>query len=177
MLSKVPLLTVSLRYGFLAGVLASILFVATYYLGQHPLTISPYLDYRIVLYGVFIFFALKEFRDVRRQGVLYFWQGMVGSYLVVFVAAVVSSLGLLLFAALEKNFVPSYIDAMTVYLKGFSEEEIDTIGKTVFDRNLKLLPTTSSKMLAISYFGQGILIGLFLSIVISVILRKQPKTL
>jgi Protein of unknown function (DUF4199) len=175
-LLNIPLLTISLKHGLTAGLLSVLLLVATYYMGQHPLMISPYFDYRIILFSVFIFFALKEYRDSRNQGVLYFWQGMMGSYLVIAVAGTIGALGLLLFAYLEKDFVPAYIRTMTQYLEAFPQEEIKAIGKEVYDRNLALLPFTTSKLLAISYFGHGILIGLFISIVLSVILRKQPKT-
>jgi len=174
-LRRNPLFIIALRYGSIAGVVMVLLLIGTFYIGQHPLLISPYFDFRIVLFGVFILFALKEFRDNVNYGVLHFFQGMIGSYMLVFIAAIIGSLGVLVFAALEKNFVSSYIEAMTAYLKGFSEEDIKTIGKAVYDRNLSLLPATNSRMLAVSYFGQGILIGLFVSIVLSVILRKQPK--
>lgn len=169
-----PLLNVCIRYGLIAGVLNIILLVITFYVGRHPLMISPYLDFRIVLFGTFVFFALREFRDTRNQGTLYFFQGMIGSYTVVLVAAIVASLGLLLFAALENDFVTYYIEVMTRYLEGFSREDIEAIGRDVYERNISLLPSTNSRMLAISYFAQGILIGLFVSIILSVILRKQP---
>ena len=172
-----PLLNVSARHGLIAGILNIILLIITFYVGRHPLMIAPYFDFRIVLFGTFVFFALREFRDTRNLGTLYFFQGMIGSYTVVFTAAIVASLGLLLFAAWEKNFVSSYIEAMTAYLKGFSEEDIGVVGRDVYERNIALLPSTNSRMLAISYFGQGILIGLFVTIILSVILRKQsPKT-
>src|SRR5690606_39593394 len=91
-------------------------------------------------------------------------------------ACSLGSAGLLIFAALESDFVPDYITEMTAYLQTFSEEDIEAIGKEIFERNLSLLPATHSRMLAISYLGQGLLIGKFVSIIVSVILRKQPKT-
>lgn len=171
-----PLLKVSTRYGLIAGVLNAVLLVVTFYVGSHPLMISPYMDFRIVLFGTFVFFALREFRDTRNAGTLYFFQGMVGSYMVVFIAAIIASIGLLLFAELEKDFVRRYVETMTAYLEGFSKEDIEVVGRDVYERNLSLLPATNSRMLAVSYFGQGILIGFFVSIILSVILRKQPKT-
>src|SRR5690606_5535617 len=169
-----PLLNVCVRYGLIAGVLNIVLLIITFYVGRHPLMISPYLDFRIVLVGTFVFFALRAFRGTRNRGTLYFGQGMMGSYTVIFIAALVAALGLMLFAALEKEFVAYYVEAMTRYLQDFSPEDIESIGRDVYDRNVSLLPATNSRMLAISYFGQGILIGLFVTIILSVILRKQP---
>ncbi|HEY8513206.1 MAG TPA: DUF4199 domain-containing protein, partial [Cyclobacteriaceae bacterium] len=171
-----PLLSVCVRYGLIAGGLMVAFFVITYYAGHHPLMIAPYLDFRIVLLGMFVFFALREFRDRFNYGTLHFYQGMMGSYVVVLVACSLGSAGLLIFAALESDFVPDYITEMTAYLQTFSEEDIEAIGKEIFERNLSLLPATHSRMLAISYLGQGLLIGMFVSIIVSVILRKQPKT-
>lgn len=176
MKSMRPLLFVCFRYGLIAGGLMVAFLIITYYAGRHPLMIAPYLDFRIVLLGTFVFFALREFRDRFNYGTLHFFQGMIGGYMVVVIAGLLGSLGLMLFAAIETDFVSDYISAMTAYLKTFSEEEIKTIGKDVFERNLSLLPATHSRMLAISYLGQGLLIGMFVSIIVSVILRKQPKT-
>jgi len=53
---KSPLVPIALRYGVIAGGIVTLLMVIFYYMGQHPLLVSPYLDFRIVLFGVFIFF-------------------------------------------------------------------------------------------------------------------------
>ncbi len=133
------------------------------------------MDFRILLYGVFIFFSLKEFREYHQEGVLYFWQGMVGSFVVVATAAVIGSLILRVFISLEDNFIPEYVSVMTEYLRGFPEEEINRIGKDAYDRNLEGLPATTSAQIATLYLAQSFGIGLFISIILSVILRKQPN--
>lgn len=112
------------RYGAIAAVLSVSLMIVMFYLGRHPLMVAPFVDFRILLYGIFIFFALKEYREYHQEGILYFWQGMVGSFFVVLTAAVVGSLLLYAFGNLEMNFIPSYVSAMTEYLKGFPEEDI-----------------------------------------------------
>lgn len=174
-MKRSPLLSVSLRYGAVSGILAMVLLVVTYYIGRHPLMISPYLDFRILLFAVFIFFTLKEIRDYYQEGVLYFWQGLIGSVLVVVVATIIAAIGLQIFGSLEKEFVTSYVEQMTAYLKTFPKEDIDRIGKEVYDRNLEQLPATNSSILAFTYFMQGLVIGFFVSIIVSAILRKQPK--
>lgn len=173
---QLPLIKVSVRNGLIAGAISIVLLISMYYIGQHPLMISPYFDFRVFLFGIFIFFTLKEVRDNSGDNALYFWQAMIGSYTVVFIATVVGSLGVLLFASVETGFVPSYINGMTQYLKEFPEEEIKKIGREVYERNLALLPSTNKLGLMITYFGQGIVIGLFVSIILSAILRRQPKT-
>jgi hypothetical protein len=134
------------------------------------------MDFRIFLYGIFIFFALKEYREFHQQGVLYLWQGMGGSFVVVATAALVGSMLLRIFGEVESNFIPSYVAAMTEYLEAFPEEDIKRIGKDAYERNLMELPSTNMGQISILYMFQSFAIGLFVSIILSVILRKQPKT-
>lgn len=169
------LLLICSRYGAIAAIFSVSLLVAMYYLGRHPLMIAPFLDFRILLYGIFIFFSLREFRDFQQEGVLYFWQGMAGSFVMVAVAGTLSAFFFWIFGTLETDFVPSYVRQMTEYLQNFPEEDIQRIGKEVYESNLNSLPSTNMAQLASTYLAQSFVIGLFVSIILSVILRKQPK--
>jgi hypothetical protein len=170
-----PLISIGIQWGAMAGILAVIFVIAMFYMGRHPLMISPFMDFRILLLGVCIFFALKEFRDSHQQGALFFWQGMVASFVLVVIAATFASLLLLAFCSLESTFIPTYVKAMTEYLKTFPPEDIERIGKDVYRRNLEQLPATNAKQIAGLYFAQSLMIGFFVSIILSVILRKEPK--
>jgi hypothetical protein len=170
------LFTITLKYGVTAAVLSLSFIITMYYLGRHPLLVSPFLDFRIPLYAILIFFALREFRDFRQQGVLYFVQGMAGSTLLVLWAALIGALGLWIFATAEPAFVADYITQTLNYLKGFPEEDIQRIGKEVYERNLALLPSTNAQQLASLYLAQSLIIGLLAGVILSVILRKQPST-
>jgi hypothetical protein len=173
---KSPLVTVAVRWGLIGGALAVTLMIMLFYYGQHPFMISPFLDFRILLFGVLIYFTLREFRDQYQDGVLYFWQGMIGSFVFVVVAGTVASLLLLGFMMYEERIVMSYIPLRLEYLENFSSEDIARIGKEVFERNLELVRSTNAKQLAGVYFGQSLMIGFFVSIMLSAILRKQPKS-
>lgn len=173
-MKRSPLLSVSIRYGAVAGVLTFVLMAAMYYLGRHPLLVAPYLDFRILLFGVFIFFTLKEFRDYYQEGKLHFWQGLIGGGVTVLVATSLASVGLLIFGTYNQQFLSSYIELMTEYLKTFPPEIVKQIGKEVYESNLKALPATNMRELVETYFAQGIAIGFFVNIILSVILRKQP---
>lgn len=174
-MKKSPLLNIAIRNGGIAGVLAVALLIAMYYLGRHPLMIAPFLDFRILLFGIFIFFTLKEFRENHQGGILHFPQGMMGSFIMVMTAATAASLLLWAFTAVEADFVSDYVKGMTEYLKTFPESDIERIGKESYERNLENLPATNGKQIASSYFVQSMVIGFFVSIILSVILRKQAK--
>ncbi len=150
--------------------------ISMFYLGRHPLLVSPFLDFRIPLYAIFIFFALREFRDYQQGGVLYFVQGMAGSTLLVLWAALLGAAGLWIFSQLENGFVAEYIQKTLEYLRSFPEEDIQRIGKDVYERNLELLPATNAAQLASLYLAQSLVIGLLVGIIMAVILRKPSKT-
>lgn len=171
------LIIITLKYGVITAVIGLSFLVAMYYLGRHPLLVSPLLDFRIPLYAIFIFFALREFRDYQQGGVLYFVQGMAGSTLMVLWAALIGGVGVWIFGSLEHGFVSEYIQKTLEYLKSFPEEDIQRIGKEVYERNLELLPATNATQLASLYLAQSLVIGLLTGIIMAVILRKQqPKT-
>jgi len=170
-----PLISIGIRYGVIAGILCSVLLIAMFYMGRHPLMVSPFMDFRILLFGVFIFFSLKEFRDYYQEGVLYFSQGMISSFIFILFAATVSSLLLWAFCFAESTFISAYVNAMTEYLKTFPPEDIERIGKDVFESNLNSLSSTNGKQIAGKYFIQSIMIGFFVSIILSVILRRESK--
>jgi len=170
------LLSISIRYGIVGGVLAFILLIAIFYLGRHPLITSPFLDFRILLFGIFIFFTLKEFRDYEQEGVLYYSQAMIGGFVVIMIMTTITSIMLQVFGTVEKDFVATYIEQVTAYVKAFSKEDIERVGKAIYERNLSALPTTNISTLTATYFIHGMVIGFFVNIILSVILRRQPKT-
>ena len=170
-----PLFQVPLKYGTIAGVVGTILVIGLYYLGRHPFLIPVFFDFRIFLFGVFVFFTLKELRDYYYQGVLYFWQGVIGSFFFTVVFATVAAVGLAIFIAIVPTFLTAYIGQSVEQLKGLPADVIERIGKDVYERNLALLPSTNGIDLALLYFTQSFMIAFFISIILSVILRRQPK--
>jgi hypothetical protein len=169
------LLRISVRYGTVGGILAFILLIMMFYLGRHPLITSPFLDFRILLFGIFIFFTLKEFRDYEQEGVLYFPQAMIGGLVVIMIMTTITSIMLQIFGTVEKDFVATYIEQVTSYVKAFSKEDIERVGREIYERNLAELPATNISRLTVTYFVHGLVIGFFVNIILSVILRRQPK--
>ena len=171
-----PLVKIPLSNGLIAGTLGAVLNIVLYYFGRHPFLIPVYFDYRILLMGIFVFFTLKEFRDNYQEGILYFWQGLIGSFLFITVFGFSASALLWIFGLIVPQFVQDYISLTTDILKAWPADEIERLGKEVFERNLQQLPATNAFDLAVLYFMQCYVLGFFLSIILSVILRRQPKS-
>jgi hypothetical protein len=175
-MKKSPLIGISLRNGSIAGILAGVLLIILYFMGPHPMLILPYADFRILLFGIFIFFTLKEFRNNHQDGVLYFGQAMVGSLIFVTVAATVGAILVLIYSKINPVFVSDFINQALGSAKTFSENT--TLSEAEKDRihgMMEALPATNGKSLAGQHFVQSLMIGFFISVILSVILRKQPK--
>ena len=171
-----PLIAVPGKFGIVSGILGFGLLLVLYLIDRHPFLIPVFFDFRVLLFLVFIFFALKELREDHFQGILYFWQGMIGAFVLTFIFALISSTMLFIFMQLETDFLDSYIRLMEQQLRGLPPEVIDRIGKETYDMNLNKLPTTTAWDLTFLYLWQSFMISLFISIILSVILRRQPKT-
>jgi hypothetical protein len=166
---------VSVRNGLVAGILSFVLLISLYYLGKHPFLFPIYFDFRIVVLLVFLAMSLKELRDDYQKGVLYFSQAMISCFIFTFIFALSVSVLIWAFGSVVPEFVSSYIKIATEQLQSIQQPVIEELGKDVYQQNLERLPTTKSIDLAIDYFGKTFIISFFLSIIISVILRRQPK--
>ncbi len=171
-----PLIKVPFRYGLLGGVIGSIVIVVLYFIGRHPFLLPVIFDFRIILFAVFIFFSLREVRDYYLQGVLFFWQGMVCSYIVIITSALLGSLFTWAFASWNSQFLPSYIEKLHQQMLSYKEQIISSVGTDAYNQQMTKLPLTSPLALAGDYLLKSMIIGLFLAIIMSVILRKQPKS-
>jgi hypothetical protein len=171
---RAPLVRVCARYGTIAGVLCILFLVSFFYMGKHPFLFNPFLDFRVPVFGVLIFFALKEVRDYYQEGVLFFWQGTGGSLVFVTVCAVIAAAGIEIFGTVQPLFLSDYIAEFTRQIQNLPAETVEQIGKDVVEQNLKKLPATTISDLAALYVWQSFVMAFFISVIISVILRRQP---
>jgi hypothetical protein len=172
-----PIVQVPLRFGIYGGLLSGIIMVILFYIDRHPFLISPMYDFRIILFAVFIFFSVKEFRDFYQAGELYFWQAMAIGILCYLVTGLMGALIILLFSNIEPMFVTDYIDLAMQQLLADKEAMINAVGEEAYENALNRLPETSSMAMAGDYLIKSMIIGFFLTIIISVVLRRQPKTI
>ncbi len=177
MLDRAPrLLFISVRNGLIAGALGFIFLLALYYLGKHPFLFPIYFDFRIILFTVFMVMGLKELRDYHQQGELSIGQGMVSSLVFTAIFALITAELIWIFCAIEPRFLSDYIKTAMTQMESIGPAVIEQLGKEAYERNLNGLPATRARDLALDYFAKSFIVSFFLSIIISVILRRQPKT-
>jgi hypothetical protein len=177
MLKNNPLIRIVIRYGLIAGVIGFALLVILYYLGRHPFVIPVFFDFRIILFSLVLIFSIREFRDFHNEGLLSFAQGMMGSFILTIVYALVSSVLLFAFVSWNHEFLSSFIELTLEQAKSYPAEDIERMGRETFEQGLKAIRDADAWYLAERYFFQSFIISFFISIIISVILRRQPQTL
>jgi hypothetical protein len=159
----------------MAALLGLVFLLTLYGIGKHPFLIPVFFDIRIILLGFAFFFALRDLREGHYAGLLYFWQGMIASVLLALVFAAVTSLGIWIFATVRPEFIEEYVQLFREQAATFPPDAIEKIGKDNLDRNLKAIADTKAIDLATLYAWQSVFISFFVSIIITVILRRQPK--
>lgn len=170
-----PLIKVSIRFGLISGIICIGLMITLFYIGKNPLLVNPYTDFRILLFGVLIFFMLKELRDYYFDGLLYFWQGMASSFIFLLITVMISTIGMIIFNYGQSDFLLQYIRQVKEQATQFPPETIQQIGKNVWEQSLSTLSQTTPADVAQLYALQCWVIGFFISIIISVILRQNLK--
>lgn len=172
---KRPLVAVPAKYGLLAAVLGFTCLLTLYAIGKHPFLIPVFFDFRIILLGFAIFFSLRELRERHFGGLLFFWQGMISSLLLTLVFACLTAAAIWIFATFNPGFVQEYIRLFREQASGFPPDVVEKIGKENLERNLKAITATHAYDLATLYAWQSLLISFFVSMILTVILRRQPK--
>lgn len=170
-----PLIQVPSRYGAVASLFMMVLFVILYYIGRHPLSIPVFFDIRLLILPLFMVIAMKEFRDYRNGGVLHFWQGLTVGFITFIIIGSLLSLFIIAFSFADPSFLSSYIDERVLLLETNKEVFVEALNEDIVEEQLRTLPLTTPIDLALDYFLKTLGIGLFLNIIISVILRRQPK--
>jgi len=171
-----PILRVPLKYGFFGGLLGIAVMLFIFYFGtNHPQLFPVFLDFRILLFAIFIFFSIREFRDFKQAGVLHFWQGMIIGMACYLTISLVVSVFLGVFGTLVPEYTQHYIDEIGTILRTSESEIIEKVGEEAYKNQVETLPFTTITDLAVDYLLKSMFIGLFLTIIISVILRRQPK--
>lgn len=176
-MKRIPdIYVIPLKYGGFASILAALLFMILYYFGRNPLLIPPLLDFRIILFPIILAFGIRDFKENRNQGILHFWQGMsVGLQIILIVAFLMSVFILIFGSVIEPDFVSIYIEQMTAQVQSLSDEMVESVGQEALNKTLEILPSTTIIDLSSDYFIKSLPYGLFLTIIITLILRKRPN--
>lgn len=171
---KSKLTLVAIKLGLTGALMNIIALLVLYYIGKHPLLLNPFLDARWPLYGLFLFFSMKYFRE-DNNGILHFWQGLVVGFIVYLIMAQMAAAFIAVFASIDSTqFLSTYISTAIEQININREALLETnlSEKTITDA-LKILPTTTANNLAFDYFLKSMPIGLILTLLLSILMRRK----
>lgn len=169
-----PLLLVPFRFGLIGMVFNILALIILFYIGRHPLLLNPLLDARIPLYALIVFVSIKSFKDNYSGGIMHFWQGLAMGMIAYSVMALGTGIFIFIFSEIEStNFLQEYIRIATGQLVANKELFIESIGDSTYYDTLAQLPKTRSIHLAVDYLLKSMPIGLFLTLLLSVLLRNK----
>lgn len=171
-----PFVRIAVRNGLLAAALGFVFLLALYFMGKHPFLFPVYVDFRIVLFGVFMVMGLHELREDYQHGVLSFGQAMITNLLFTIVFATGVAAALWLWCLVYPDFLTDYIALATEQIRAIEPQIVEQLGKDSYQRNLERLPDTHGGDLALDYWVKSFILSFFISMILSVILRRQPKT-
>ena len=177
---KIPaLVKVPLKYALVASVLAVAVIMVLFYTHRHPLLIPIVYDYRVLLFGVFIFFSLKELKEYHNEGILHFWQGLLAGIIFYIGLGLVVGLFILLFGNSEAAFLQEYIEGtirgLELNKEQLTSESAITITEEEFQRQITMMRATRPYQMAIDYFIKSCVIGFFLTVLLAVFMRKTDR--
>jgi hypothetical protein len=165
------LISVPLKFGAIGGLIVIILNFVFYFAGKNPLVEIKFID--IPLLVIFIFFSLKEFRDRYNEKELHFWQGITGGMLTFITMATISALFILvLLTAIDPAITTNYIESRIALLNENKQTLIESIDEQAYIDAMAGVKETTPFDLALDDFLKKSIIGLFLTIIIALILRK-----
>lgn len=144
---------------------------------SHPLAViavNPLLDIRIPLYALLIFVSLKEFKDYYGGGELHFWQAFLMGIVVYMITSLGSAIFIFIISKVEASqFLQIYIAQTKSYFTLNKDEYINQLGEVRFNQAFQEIDSISPLTLTSQYLLQSTLIGLFLTLLLAVLMRKK----
>lgn len=170
-MDRSQLFKVPLKYGVAGGIISLLLFITLYFLDESPLSAIRLFDF--VLIPLFVFFSLKEFRDYKNEGKMAYWEGMTVGLVCYGLIALISASAILLFLEVidPQLFVQHKQENITILTQD-PQEWVEQLGREDYEEALEDVRGITPVSLAADDFVKKILIGLFLTSVISIFLKR-----
>ena len=161
------------QFGVLGGILSIVSFGLLSFLQPDPTNLNLVFGY--VITPISIFLALKFFKDFTNSGYLSFAEGMSVGFVAYMIIAIVSGLGIWIILLLFPDLFQAILDSKLNVLSQNQQTIIDQLGEPSFQNTLENIREMVPLDVALSDSLWKIIPGLFFTIIISIILRKNPN--
>jgi hypothetical protein len=166
-------LKAALSFGLLGGGLSFLGFLIIYWLGIEPISMNLIIGY--VIAPVFVFFAVKNFRDNYNGGTLYFGHGMTVGFFTYTIIALLASLYIFGMLHLDQDLFTNFRQ-INLELMGNNEEMLkEGLSEQAYEETYENISKMTIFDVAVNDFLRKIFSGLFFTIIISIILKRTVE--
>ena len=171
-----PLTKIAIKYGVIGGLVSILLLLVLFYTGKNPFLYTRKVPFGIVLVPLFIFFAIKEFRDFKNNRTLHFWQGLILGFVCYLIIALISAGFARVFLSYHPEMLHEIMEVGMQAIEDNKAETIKNLGETKHHEILNNVSTnTTAYVIALEDFILKMLLGFVATLIISLVLRKNTK--
>lgn len=161
------------KFGGIAGALSIIAFITLSFLYPDPTNLNLVFGY--VITPIAIFLAIKFFKEYSNTGYLSFAEGMSVGFVAYMLEAIISLGGIWLVLLIHPDLFDQVKISKLDVLATNRESIVAQVGENSFDMTLESIKNMVPWDIALNDALWKIIPGLFFTIIISIILRKNPN--
>lgn len=161
------------QFGSLGGVFSIFSFILLTWLNPDPTNLNLVFGYLIT--PIAIFLAIKYFKEYSNKGLISFSEGMTVGFVTYVLLGLISGLGIWFILLISSDLFNKIQLSKLEVLSDNSEMIISQVGEQSFQTTLQSIQEMVPIDIALNDTLWKIIPGLFFTIIISIILRKQTK--
>jgi hypothetical protein len=161
------------QFGLLGGLLSCAAFLVLSFFYSDPSNLTLLFGY--VICPIAIFLSVKFFKEDQNSGYLSFSEGMTVGFVTYMLIALVSILGIWIFLSISPETFELITIAKFEVLEKGKETIVAQVGQNSYDATYESLKEMSKFDIALNDGIWKIIPGLFFTIIISIIFRKNPN--
>mgnify|MGYP005750757471 CR=1 FL=1 len=161
------------QFGILGGLLSVISFYILSFLNPDPSNLNLVFGYLIIPFAVFL--SIKFFKEYTNNGYLSFSEGMTVGFVTYTLLGLVSCLGIWIILLTMPDFFMVIKESKLFVLEENKETIIQQLGESSYNTTLQSISNLTPWNVALNDGLWKIIPGMFFSIIISIILRKNPS--
>lgn len=163
----------SYKFGLVGGMFSVLAFVLLSFLKSDPTNLSLIFGYVISPFALFL--AIKFFKEYSNQGALSFSEGMSVGFVTYCLIAVISGLGVLIYLSFSPELFEEIKNSKLEVLLKNQSTITQEMGLNPYESTLLNVKQMSKTDIAFNEGIWKIMPGLFFTIIISIILRKNTN--
>jgi hypothetical protein len=166
-------LKAALSFGLFGGGLSFLGFLVIYWSGTEPISINLIIGY--VITPVFVFFAVKNFRDNYNGGNLYFGHGMTVGFFTYTIIALLSGFYIFMTLQVDQDLFTNFRQINLELMRNNEVMLKESLSEQAYEETYRNISEMTIFDVAVNDFLRKIFPGLFFTIIISIILKRTVE--